>query len=460
MSQSLESSTGTDEPVVVIKSYTVPAGEAEHFVEVYRENARIMSAQPGFVRSRLHRPLADGPDVRFVHVAEWRSGTELDEAVTDPEWRASVRRLFDDPGLHVVSEPASYRVAVELRPSGGAIRTVEDLRRHLQWAIELEHSTIPPYLCALYSLDPGRNAEAVQVVGSVLAEEMLHLALAANLLNAVGGKPVLDSPTLLPPYPHPLPHGDKSFEVQLVPFGPEALELFLRIERPASVGAPPEADAYETIGQFYAAVEEGMRRLCDELGEEAVFSGDPARQVGEFHLRGGGGAVVPVHDLKSALAALTEITEQGEGAARTDVWDGDRDVFHPEREEVAHYYRFRELQHGRRYQTGDTPQSGPTGEAIAVDFDAVMPVRPNQRSADQPEGSEIRVAQERFNVTYCRLLQELEGAFNGEPARLGATVGSMYQVKAQAQALMMMPLEDGETTAGPTFEYVPPDLRA
>ncbi|GLY47695.1 ferritin-like domain-containing protein [Lentzea sp. NBRC 102530] len=458
MSQSLESATGTNEPVVVIKNYTVPAGEAEQFVEAYQENARIMSAQPGFVRSRLHAPLGDGPDARFVHVAEWRSGGELDEAVGNPVWQASLRRLFDESGLHVTSEPASYRVVVELRPPT-RIESLEDLRRHLQWAVELEHSTIPPYLCALYSLDPGRNAEAAQVVGSVLAEEMLHLALAANLLNAVGGTPRLDSPALLPAYPHPLPHSDNSFQVHLTPFGPEALETFLRIEQPATVDAPPEADSYETIGQFYAAVEQGLRRLCDDLGEEAVFSGDPARQVGEFHLRGGGGAVLPVHDLKSALAALTEITEQGEGAARTDVWDGDRDVFHPEREEVAHYYRFQELKHGRRYQTGDTPQSGPTGEAIAVDFDAVMPMRPDPRTSDHPEGSEIRLAQERFNVTYCRLLQELEQAFNGEPARLGATVGTMYQVKAQAQALMMMPLADGTATAGPTFEYVPPTLR-
>jgi heme-degrading monooxygenase HmoA len=459
VSQSLESGTGTSEPVVVIKNYTVPVDEAEHFIEVYRDNARIMSAQPGFVRSRLHRPLAGGPDTRFVHVAEWSSGTDLDEAVVNPEWRASLQRMFDDPGLNITSEPASYQVVVELRPPGNAIETVEDLRWHLQWAIELEHATIPPYLCALYSLDPSRNAEAVQVVGSVLAEEMLHLALAANLLNAVGGEPRLDTPELLPPYPHPLPHGDRSLQIQLLPFGQEALELFLRIEKPASVGTPPEADGYETIGQFYAAIEAGIRRLCDELGEDAVFSGDPARQVGEFHLRGGGGAVIPVHDLKSALAALTEITEQGEGAARTDVWDGDRDVFHPERDEVAHFYRFQELKHGRRYQTGDTPQSGPTGEPIAVDFDAVMPMRPNPRTTGHPEGSDIRVAQERFNTTYCLLLKQLEEAFNGDPARLGATVGTMYQVKTQAQALMMMPLEDGTATAGPTFQYVPPSLR-
>src|SRR5947208_16921497 len=38
-------------------------------------------------------------------------------------------------------------------PSCGRIATVESLREHLQWAIELEHFTLPPYLCALYSLD-------------------------------------------------------------------------------------------------------------------------------------------------------------------------------------------------------------------------------------------------------------------------------------------------------------------
>src|SRR5262249_8024123 len=81
------------------------------------------------------------------------------------------------------------------------ITTMESLREHLQWAIELEHCTIPPYLCALYSLDAGRNPEASEVVASVFLEEMLHLALAANLLNAVGGGPRIDSPRMLPGYP-------------------------------------------------------------------------------------------------------------------------------------------------------------------------------------------------------------------------------------------------------------------
>jgi heme-degrading monooxygenase HmoA len=117
MSHSLDSKTGVDGPVTVIKSYTVPADEADYFAEVYQENARIMSTQPGFLRSRLHRPLADAPETRFVHVAEWSSGTALDKATGNPEWHASLQRMFDDPGLHITSEPASYRVVIELHPS-------------------------------------------------------------------------------------------------------------------------------------------------------------------------------------------------------------------------------------------------------------------------------------------------------------------------------------------------------
>jgi hypothetical protein len=51
-------------------------------------------------------------------------------------------------------------------------------------------------------------------------------------------------------------------------------------------------------------------------------------------------------------------------------------------------------------------------------------------------------------------LGSLEQAFNGSPQALGAAIGSMYTLKAQAEALMEMPTEGGMTTAGPTFEYV------
>lgn len=65
---------------------------------------------------------------------------------------------------------------------------METLREHLQQAIELEHALIPPYLCALYSLDRKANPAAASVVASVVIDEMFHMATAANILNAVGGR--------------------------------------------------------------------------------------------------------------------------------------------------------------------------------------------------------------------------------------------------------------------------------
>jgi hypothetical protein len=342
--------------------------------------------------------------------------------------------------------------------SATGIESLEDLRRHLQWAIEVEHATLPPYLTALYSLDPERNADAAQLIGGVFVEEMIHLALAANLLNAVGGQPRLDAPHLLLPYPRVMPHADPSIELALLPFGQEALKMFLRLEQPAHPGDAAEGDNYETIGQFYDAIEKGLRRLCMELGEDQVFTGDPTRQVAGGPFAHTAGRLSPVTDLSSALAALKEIVEQGEGAARADVWDGDIDLFHPETKAVSHYYRFKELALGRRYQPGDTPESGPTGDVVTVDPTGVRPLRPNPRLDDHPEGSAIRTAQEAFNKTYCKMLQQLEQAFNGNPAMLGISVGTMYAIKGQAQSLMALQ-DDDALAAGPTFDYVAPEDR-
>ena len=365
--------------------------------------------------------------------------------------------LLIAPGTESVSSQASVPMPGALV---GTITSLESLREHLQWAIELEHATIPPYLCALYSIEPGKNLEAVEVISSVVVEEMLHLTLAANLLNAVGGRPRLAIPKMMPGFPRPLPHGDRSFEISLLRFGPEAIETLLKIERPSSTGSPPEGDNYETIGQFYDAIRRGLRELSATLGEANVFCGDPAKQITDEHIYSGSGRIIAVNNLASALVAVEEIVEQGEGAGHTQVWDGDRDVFHPERDEAAHYYRLQELKLGRRYRRGDTPRTGPTGDPISIDWDSVRPMCTNPRMGGHVPGSPIRVAQEKFNQSYYALLQLLEEAFGGAPGTLRSAMGAMYSLKAQAQALMQMPTEDGLATAGPTFEYVAPDRRA
>jgi hypothetical protein len=196
-----------------------------------------------------------------------------------------------------------------------------------------------------------------------------------------------------------------------------------------------------------------LRELCAHLGEARVFCGDPARQVADAPFPGGG-RIIAIDSLTTALAALREIVEQGEGADPLQVWAGNHDLSHPEREQVSHYCRFQELKVGRCYRRGDTPLSGPTGDPIPIDWNGVRPMRRNPRTSDHAPGSPIRTAQEEFNHAYCTLLRLLEQVFNGSPQKLEAAIGAMYGLKGKAQALMLMPTEDGLETAGPTFEYV------
>lgn len=114
-----------------------------------------------------------------------------------------------------------------------SIKTLDELKEFLYRAMQLEHATIPPYLTALYSIKPGVNQDATQVLRVIVVEEMLHLTIAANILNAIGGTPDLVRPDFVARYPAALPDGETDFKVSIQAFGREALATFLKIERPA-----------------------------------------------------------------------------------------------------------------------------------------------------------------------------------------------------------------------------------
>jgi CDGSH-type Zn-finger protein len=61
-----------------------------------------------------------------------------------------------------------------------------------------------------------------------------------------------------------------------------------------------------------------------------------------------------------------------------------------------------------------------------------------------------------FNQLYSDMLRALHRAFNGAPAEIAATIDPMHALRRQAQELMQMPSGDGLTTAGPSFEWMPP----
>ena len=345
--------------------------------------------------------------------------------------------------------------------------TLEDLRRHLLGAVELELLTIPPYLCALYSLHARSNLEAALVIRSVAVEEMLHMVLAANVLNAIGGRPDITGGGYVPRYPAAIPYHDpQSFQVGLRSFGDDALDTFLAIENPSYPVASPLAapdDAaipratelaydrgYKTIGAFYAAIEEGLRTLESDLGPKALFTGNANLQVSDSHYYASGGKVIVVTDLHTALSALEQIVDQGEGDMRPDAPEEKFD----DEGDLAHYYRFNELRLRRRYKPSDMPAE-PTGDPIAIDMHAVYEMQPNLRVQDLPAGK-LREQVIACNVIYAGLLHEIQAAFSGNPDRLLRATGTMFDLKNAANDLLRIPLPDGSGMhAGPTFEYPP-----
>jgi Ferritin-like len=333
--------------------------------------------------------------------------------------------------------------------STAAGMTVEQLRAHFQTAVELEHSTIPPYLCALYSLDEQKNQFAYKVIQSVVMEEMLHMIQAANILTAIGGRPALNNPTFIPEYPTFLPHSDDSFKVGLQKFSKDTMRTFLKIEMPAGQCAPPQGNNYHTIGQFYEALKDALI-----LHGDAIFTGDPSWQVTPDQYYGGGGNLLPVYKLDHAIEGIDEIIGQGEGIDG-EIEDPDHEMF-GEGVEYAHYFRFNEILQERRYQPKDSPHKPPTGLPVAVDWNAVINMRPNPKMKDYPVGSPLRRMTLECNKTYMQLLNIIQVACTGSPDKLRQVVPVMYELKYKVQGLMNVPLANGSGEhAGPSFEYVP-----
>jgi heme-degrading monooxygenase HmoA len=105
----------TDDAVMMINVFEVPAAESDQFLYRWKDNVGQMAQQPGFVRARMYRSLADDARFRFINVVHWNSGAALAEARTNPEWRAAVQRMMDD-GLHVKANPMVYETALDVAP--------------------------------------------------------------------------------------------------------------------------------------------------------------------------------------------------------------------------------------------------------------------------------------------------------------------------------------------------------
>lgn len=332
------------------------------------------------------------------------------------------------------------------------IKTAADLMKHLQIALSIELGTIPPYLCALYSIKDSPNADPekitpARIIHSVVMEEMLHLLLVANLINSLGGKPVIGDPIVLK-YPGPLPANANRFEVRLLKFSQEAIEIFLQIEKPFKPLPLPKDDKFHSIGQFYAAIQDAIEDMY-EAGQISFDHKNP--QVPPEYYYGGGGNLIIIDSIEKARHAINEIVGQGEGIDNT-IDDGDKGAF-GDKVEIAHYFRFNEIAVGRKYQEGDSPLKDPTGARFLVDWDNVYNMKPDPKLKDFEHVPEVHEEVRKFNRRYSRLLDKINEACNGTPESMGQAVSMMYKLKDMAIGLMKTPIGIDDFTAGPTFEY-------
>lgn len=334
------------------------------------------------------------------------------------------------------------------------------LKEKLQKAVELEWATIPPYLTALYSIQPGKNAMAASIIRSIAMEEMLHLLLAGNLLSSIGGSVRLGRDNM-PEYPLQLEFKgqkfkNRLFDISLAAFSKDTIEIFLQIELPDGWNQGPipfdhiEVPGY-TVGEFYRGIKNDLADICQAFGEKNVFTGRKSNQVSEEYFWKGGGTPIVVTNLFEAEKAIDLIIEQGEGTSESAAVE----AFHFfNTEEVPHYFRFNEIYYGQLYNKTDDPHKPPTGLVIEVDYKGVLPIKTNCKSSDLLQFSDLSYLNNLFNTNYSTMLSQLEKGFNGNPSAFyTAILNGMRKLSAVATNLMQLPIPNVGKNAAPSFEW-------
>lgn len=220
------------------------------------------------------------------------------------------------------------------------IETRDHLLSTLAEASEVEHNLMCLYLYAVASLKQSTaegitQAELAAIttwrkeIMAVAGQEMTHLALVTNLTTAIGGSAHL----FRAGFPAKAGYFPSDFVIELAPFSLATLDHFIFLERPEdrevkeSQDFQPEhvytraaphgrlmdySGDYETVGQLYHLIEEGIEGLSEKMGEKNLFCGSRSLQLAppELDLDG----LILIHDKASALTAIETIVSQGEGA--------------------------------------------------------------------------------------------------------------------------------------------------
>jgi len=325
-------------------------------------------------------------------------------------------------------------------------RNLEWLKQALAMAIEVELSTLPPYLCAWWSIIDS-NTEAANIIKSIILEEMLHMGLACNMLTAIGGTPKIT----IPKYPGHLPGNiHPKLTVYLSGLTKDYLEnIFLKIEKPIEpieirekqplrfalfVAEEVPVQTYPTIGAFYDEIFKTFHDLSPQI--------NITNQLVADHIN-----LYKIQTLDDVEKAITEIKQQGEGTASTPKTDPKFG------QELSHYYKFSEILHGKKIVFENNQWSFSGDEIPWPDTYPMAKVPDGGWTGRYSNPSwEVRHLLIHFNAIFNSMLNKLESAWiNGNQGDLGNAVNEMFQLKSPAVELMKIPLPNSSNNYGPDF---------
>jgi hypothetical protein len=342
----------------------------------------------------------------------------------------------------------------------------------LNIAAEVEHALMVQYLFAAYSLrDPSQfpddKATLVRAwrgaIATVAREEMGHLITVQNILRCLG------APLSLARDEFPVNTGFYPFAFRLEPLSKNSVAKYAFAEMPpiAATEGIDGVTAAEIADINNRADEDNTGQPVNRVGKlyeqlmtviqslpATDFSASSLSQQARFDEWGLGKhdiLILPVGKRSEAIAALSQIAEQGEGpltaAAATDP--------------ASHFQRFVSI-----YRQIPDNGSWQPAHPIIPDPNVRTPVI-GVDNPGQITQSEARLWAQLLNARYRRLLMTLQHALELEspaPTGLDSTprglliswaFSEMYQLRSIASLLVALPATAvaGDTrTAGPPFE--------